>query len=154
MTTAPSQPELELEFPPKPEYVRMVRLAAGALARLHGVGEDTVEDIKLAVSEASTRAVAANAEHGRGQQVRLDAFVDGPSMLVEVQDAGPSPEREVRGDPEELDTDELPFDQALAVPLIRGLVDELTIGLVEGGGTRLRMAISLEPKPDPEPGEA
>jgi anti-sigma regulatory factor (Ser/Thr protein kinase) len=132
----------------------MVRLTVGALARLHGVDEDTVEDIKLAVSEASTRAVAANAEHGRGQQVRLDASVDGPSMLVEVQDAGPSPEREIQGDPDELDTDELPFDRALAVPLIRGLVDELSIGPSEAGGTRLRMAISLEPKTDPEPGEA
>jgi len=133
--------ELEVEFPPKPEFVRMVRHAVSALARLHGADEDVVENVKLAVSEACNTAIAQNAA---GQDAVLILARSGPNgLVVDVLDAGPVRDHEVSGPPGEIETDELPFDRALAVPIIRGLVDELAISPRDGGGSVLRMRLSL-----------
>jgi hypothetical protein len=51
-------------------------------------------------------------------------------------------ERAVAGPPSEIDTDELPFDRVLSLPIIRGLVDEVAITPLEGQGTSLRMVLS------------
>jgi anti-sigma regulatory factor (Ser/Thr protein kinase) len=136
-------PDLELEFPPKPEYVRMARLAVAALARLRDADDDLVEDIKLAVSEACTRAVATNGVDAPQEPVQVQATVYDRALRVDVLDRGPGPDREVSGDPQELDTEELPFESALAVPLIRGLVDEVGLAPRPGGGTKVRMVVSL-----------
>ena len=136
-------PELDIEFPPKPEYVRSVRHAVAALARLHGVPEDVVEEIKLAVSEACTIAVNTNAELPNAQRVQVLAETDHDSIVIEVLDRGPDPERDVLGPPVDLDTEDLPFDKGLALPLIRGLVDEVAVGPREDGGARVRMSVSI-----------
>ena len=137
-------PELDIQFPAKPEYVRAVRHALAALARLHGVSEDVVEEIKLAVSEACTIAVTANAGLAEEQPVQVLATTDDSSFVIEVLDRGPDPQRDVLGPPVDLDTEDLPFDKGLALPLIRGLVDEVAVGPREDGGARVRMLVSLE----------
>ncbi|HEX2267837.1 MAG TPA: ATP-binding protein [Actinomycetota bacterium] len=136
-------PELDIQFPPKPEYVRTVRHAVAALARLHGVSEDVVEEIKLAVSEACTIAVHANAELIEAEPVQVLAATDDDSFVIEILDRGPDPERDVLGDPVDLDTEDLPFDKGLALPVIRGLVDEVAVGPREDGGARVRMLVSI-----------
>ncbi|HEX2089615.1 MAG TPA: ATP-binding protein [Actinomycetota bacterium] len=136
-------PELDIQFAPKPEYVRTVRHAVAALARLHGVPEDVVEEIKLAVSEACTIAVNANADLPNIEPVHVLASTDDDSIVIEVLDRGPDPERDVLGPPDDLDTEDLPFDKGLALPLIRGLVDEVAVGPREDGGARVRMLVSL-----------
>jgi len=141
--TAGSVPDLDIEFPAKPQYVRAARHTVAALARMREADDDLVEDIKLAVSEASTRAVAANEQAGSKDPVKVQAFVSDGSLVVEVFDRGPDPERPVSGPPEEIDTGELPFERALAVPLIRGLVDEVAMESRPGGGTTVRMVVSL-----------
>ncbi len=136
-------PELDIHFPAKPEYVRTVRHAVAALARLHGVPEDVVEEIKLAVSEACTIAVNANAGLPEEQPVQVLAATDDASIVIEVLDRGPDPERDVLGRPDDLDTEDLPFDKGLALPLIRGLVDEVAVGARDDGGARVRMLVSI-----------
>jgi serine/threonine-protein kinase RsbW len=141
----PQSPDLELEFPSKPEYVRMARLAVSALARLRDADDELVEDIKLAVSEACTRAVTTNSLEAPQEPVQLLATVYDRALQVEVLDRGPGPDREVSGSPQDLDTEELPFESALAVPLIRGLVDEVGLAPRPDGGTKVRMVVSLGP---------
>ena len=136
-------PELDIQFPPRPEYVRTVRHAVAALARLHGVPEDVVEEIKLAVSEACTIAVNANAELAEDEPVQVLAATEDSSIVIEVLDRGPDPQRDVLGPPVDLDTEDLPFDKGLALPLIRGLVDEVAVGPREDGGARVRMSVSI-----------
>jgi serine/threonine-protein kinase RsbW len=138
-----ADPELDIQFPPKPEYVRTVRHAVAALARLHGVSEDVVEEIKLAVSEACTNAVIANAESPEQQPVQVLAATDDSSIVIEVLDRGPDPQRDVLGPPVDLDTEDLPFDKGLSLPLIRGLVDEVAVGPRDDGGARVRMLVSI-----------
>jgi anti-sigma regulatory factor (Ser/Thr protein kinase) len=138
-----SDPELELSLPLKPEYVRTARHTVGALARLHGVPEDLVEDIKLAVSEACNTALMSVAGLD-GEPIMVRAWAEPDAMFVEVLDRGPGPAKEILGDPEDIDTGDLPFEQALSLPLIRGLVDELALGPREDGGSALRMTVSLQ----------
>lgn len=139
-----ADPELELDLPSKPEYVRTARHTVGALARLHGLPEDMVEDIKLAVSEACTTALTASQDTSAELPITVRAWHDTDSMVLEVLDRGPGPTKEVLGDPDELDTGDLPFETALALPLIRGLVDEVAVSPREGGGSSLRMTVSFQ----------
>jgi serine/threonine-protein kinase RsbW len=141
----PSVPELEIEFPPKPEFVRLARHTVGALARLHDVLDDVVDDIKLAVSEACTTAIGSP-EAGQDPLV-IRAWATGRSLAIDVDDPASAVLREVAGDPSDLDTEDLPFERALALPVIRGLVDQVGVTPRDGGGTTLRMVMSTEAPP-------
>lgn len=138
-------PGLELVLPPQPAFVRTARHAVGALARLHDVPEDLIEDIKLAVSEACNTAVAAAAvpDSSVDGPIRISVSADADRVVIEVIDPRGKVEREVSGAPADIDTEDLPFDRLLALPLIRGLVDELAITPADDGGVRMRMDVSL-----------
>lgn len=130
-----SIPELEIELPPRPEFVRVARHAVGALARLHQVPDDIVDDIKLAVSEACTQSVAASTD-GDGRPLALRVWAEPDRMAIELADPAPS----LLGDGDERD---LPFDQTLALPVIQGLVDEVAAKPRADGGATLRMVIAI-----------
>lgn len=147
-----SGPDLELEFPSKPEYIRTARHAAAALAMAEAFPEHLVDDLKLVVSEACTEAVAANAAAEEPASVRLVISTEGGKLTAEVLDlappAGPSAEGIAdRWGAARFDVEEESFDTDLSLPLIRGLVDELDVTPLEHGGTRLRMVISPEQRP-------
>jgi serine/threonine-protein kinase RsbW len=133
-------PELELEFPPKPEFVGTARHAVSALVRLRDLPDDLVQDVKLAVSEACTTAIADGPGDGLPIRMLVTAGID--RVIVEVIDPGTGVERAVSGSPSEIDTEELPFDRALSLPIIRGLVDEVAITPLEGRGMSVLMVLS------------
>ena len=139
-------PELELEFPPKPEFVGTARHAVSALTRLRDFPDDVVQDVKLAVSEACTTAIADGP--GEGLPIRLLASAEADRVLLEIIDPGTGVERAVKGRPTEIDTDELPFDRVLSLPIIRGLVDEVAITPLERGGMSVRMVLSVRAEAD------
>jgi serine/threonine-protein kinase RsbW len=134
-----STPELELELPSRPEFVRVARQAVGALARLHQVPDDIVDDIKLAVSEACTQSVATST-NGDGRPLALRAWAEPDRIAIELADPAPS----LRGDQDEGDR---PFDQTLALPVIQGLVDEVAVTPREDRGATLRMVIAIPESP-------
>jgi hypothetical protein len=63
-----------LTVPARAELVETVRLFAAEVARHHGLEDDLVEDVKLAVSEASADPIAA----GAGGELSM-SIVGGPS---------------------------------------------------------------------------
>jgi serine/threonine-protein kinase RsbW len=137
-------PELELEVPAKPIFARTARHAVGALTRLHDVPEDLLEDIKLAVSEACNTALASTDGDDPGDTaIRVSVWTDADRVLIDVVDPRGKPGREVSGAPEDIDTEDLPFDRLLALPIIRGLVDEVSITAEDGGGVRIRMSVAF-----------
>ncbi len=144
--SAQDVPELELEFPPKPEFVGTARHAVSALVRLRDLPDDLVQDVKLAVSEACTTAIADCP--GEGLPIQLFASADADRVVLEVIDPGTGVERAVEGRPTDIDTDELPFDRVLSLPIIRGLVDEVAITPLEGQGMSVRMVLSVTPEAD------
>jgi anti-sigma regulatory factor (Ser/Thr protein kinase) len=136
-------PDVELEIPPKPEYVALVRHVVGAAARMGGLSPILVDNAKLAVSEAATNAVTVSAGKGSGDQVDVAAEVEGDRLLVEVTDRG-SHEATIRSlesgdtDPDSL---EFSFERGLSLPLIQGLVDEFRVEARDGGGSVVRMTL-------------
>ena len=139
-------PDVELEIPPRPEYVALVRHVAGAAARMGGLSPDLVDNVKLAVSEAATNAVTVSARERSTEPVRVAAELEGDRLLVEVADRG-SHDAAVRSlesgdtDPDSLD---FSFERGLSLPLIQGLVDEFRIDARDGGGSVVRMTLIEE----------
>ncbi len=92
-----------MTFSPDPAYVRTVRMVAVAVARRAGVADDLLEEVRLAIGEACTRAVKV---HRRGSllkpiEVAMSAPVDrgrgpvsasergrGGRFIVQVTDCG------------------------------------------------------------------
>ena len=68
-------------------------------------------------------------------------------MVIDVIDPAGLIERSVAGAPSDIDTEDLPFDRLLALPLIRGLVDEVAIDPEEPRGVRMRMIVRFDADP-------
>lgn len=56
-------PVFLLEVPSSTDHLPTSRAFAAAVARRHAVPEETIEDLKLAVSETMTEALEAGADH-------------------------------------------------------------------------------------------
>lgn len=82
---------VRIDVAPDPAHVRVVRLVAVSLARLNGISEEVVEDVRLAVGEACGRAVAAQARADLGTPVVVD-FAGDTGLTVTVSDAVPRPD--------------------------------------------------------------
>lgn len=142
MSAGAGAAELDLEIPSKPEYVGTARHTVAALAYLHGLSDNAVEDVKLAVSEACTHAVVVSARsEGEGEPVRIRARLEDRGLLIEVLDRGPGIDRSLLERDPEFDSQEFTFERGLSLPLVEGLVDELSIAPREGGGSVLTMLV-------------
>ena len=125
---------VRLTIPARPEYITLGRLALTAIAGDHPVSDETLHDLKLALTEACTNSVKhAYGENGVGSvDIVYELLVD--RLAVEVGDAGSGFDPNsghVNGD------DELE-EGGLGIAIIRALTDEVEIGVREGGGSRLR----------------
>src|SRR3954463_9664126 len=79
---------IHLRIPAKAEYITLCRLALTGLAQLRDIGEDTMADLKLALTEAVSNSVRhAYGEHGDGH---VDITYEiGPDRLgIQVVDDG------------------------------------------------------------------
>lgn len=119
-----------IELPAEPAYVATARMFASTLARHFEVEEELVDDIKLAVSEACTRALGSDGElalaalHVEGRLTFEVAQVDLPA---------PSPEADTPT-PEELAA-------GLGVELIRALFEDADLVRGTGGGRAIRFSV-------------
>jgi anti-sigma regulatory factor (Ser/Thr protein kinase) len=82
-------PAVELEVPARPEYVAVVRLALASLGRLAGLDEAAVDDLKIAVSEATTSAMLVNRAAGGSDPVTIAWTRRDGRVVVEIFDRGP-----------------------------------------------------------------
>ncbi len=55
---------VQISVPARPEFVGVVRHALGALARMRDLPDTSVDDLKLAVSEAVTNAISRHGAAG------------------------------------------------------------------------------------------
>src|ERR1700761_4383690 len=83
---------VEVTFTPLPVHVRTARLVATAGARRSGVAESLLDEVRLALGEACSRAVEAHQRHCPGQPIRVALTDDGEQFEVVVTDAVPSTE--------------------------------------------------------------
>jgi len=81
---------VELTFTALPAHVRTARLVATAIARRTGVAESLLDEVRLAVGEACSRAVEAHRLHCPAEPVRIELRDDGGRFEVTVTDSAPS----------------------------------------------------------------
>lgn len=86
---------VEVTFTPLPVHVRTARLVATAVARRSGVAESLLDEVRLAVGEACSRAVEAHLRHCPGQPIRVALTDDDEQFEVVVTDAVPDAEHGV-----------------------------------------------------------
>ena len=80
---------VKLAFSPTPAHVRTARLVAVATARNAGVAEGALDEIRLAVGEACSRAVGLHVQHKRPELIEVE-FTNGYRFEVVVRDSAPA----------------------------------------------------------------
>jgi anti-sigma regulatory factor (Ser/Thr protein kinase) len=83
-------PTVEVTFSPLPAHVRTARLVATAVARRSGVDEALLDEVRLAVGEACSRAVEAHRLYCPGEPVKIEMTDQGERFVVVVSDHAPT----------------------------------------------------------------
>ena len=125
---------VRLTIPAKPEYITLSRLALAGLSRVRSFSDETLADLKLALTEACSNSVRHAYEDGEGH-VDISFELRDDRLIVEVADDGTGfePENGVTKDGEELS------EGGLGIAIIRSIADEVEIGGgPTGKGSRLR----------------
>ncbi len=81
---------VELSFSALPVHVRTARLIVTAVARRSGVAEHLLDEVRLAVGEACSRAVEAHRRHCPDEPVRLELRGADRRFEVTVSDTVPA----------------------------------------------------------------
>ncbi|HEX2102447.1 MAG TPA: ATP-binding protein [Solirubrobacteraceae bacterium] len=125
-------PDLELTLPARPENVAVARHAIGGFADVLDMPDQTLADVKLAVTEACTNVVVHAYPNGDGP-MGLRASVQEGVLRVVVVDQG-------RGILPRADSPGL----GLGLPLIATLAESLELGTGTSEETEVRMSFRLD----------
>ena len=125
---------VRLTIPAKAEYIALGRLALTAIARVRPLSEETLSDLKLALTEACTNAVRHAYREGRQGSVEILYQLEPDRLVVEVGDDGQGFEPEAVEGSGNGDLSE----GGLGIAIIRAIADEVEIGERESGGSLLR----------------
>ncbi len=105
---------VEVTFTPLPAHVRTARLVATAVARRSGVDEALLDEVRLAVGEACSRAVEAHRRHCPAEPVKIEMTDQGERFVVVVSDHAPTNPAGTNGH------DVSPGEPAATAPLVQG----------------------------------
>ncbi|GAB3166613.1 ATP-binding protein [Streptomyces incanus] len=133
---------VELRFSALPEHVRTARLVAAAVARRAGVDEAVLDEVRLAVGEACTRAVGLHQNGGISAPVKVLLIEEEKQFSIEVGDEAPHavPGGRTPGGGPGAETEE----DEMGLAVISGLVDDVEVSAGEHGGS-IRMRWSTTP---------
>ena len=121
-------PTVEVTFTPLPAHVRTARLIATAVARRSGVDESLLDEVRLAVGEACSRAVEAHRLHCPAELIRVALTDDGERFEVVVTDAAPPDLVTSGAAASNVATAETPHAMAGAL-VVDGIVQQLPAGV-------------------------
>ena len=131
---------VHLRIPAKAEYITLCRLALTGLGQLRAIGDDTMADLKLALTEAVSNSVrhAYGATGDGSVDVRYELHPDRLHIEVVDDGAGFDPDRSVGANGEEL------TEGGLGIAIIRSIADEFELRSQAGArGSTLRFAKRL-----------
>ncbi len=120
---------VELSFTPLPAHVRTARLVAAAVARRSGVDESLLDEVRLAVGEACSRAVEEHRLHCPTEPVRLALTELAGRFEVEVTDTS------MAGGGARAPA----YPPGFGIAVIAGLADDVQISETSAG-TSIRMS--------------
>ena len=150
---------VELEIPAHPEYLALARLLVSATASVVPLfPEDRLDDLRLAVSEACTNAIEAQARVQPGpradgttpdDRVLIRCYVTPERVEVEVYDHGTGFDPlTLSAHPPVTDPNRLNYERGLGIPLIHILTDEVEFR-PSPDGTLVRMVLNALSTPIP-----
>lgn len=123
---------VEIRFSALPAHVRTARLVAAAAARRAGVDEQLLDEIRLAVGEACSRAVGLHRRGGLNVPVTVTMGGEGERFVVAVRDNLGDPSGLAAPEPDGWD------DVMLGLAVLRGLVEDLEVHqLADGAEVRM-----------------
>jgi serine/threonine-protein kinase RsbW len=128
---------VRLTFPAKAEYITLGRLALAGISHLRDIPDETLHDLKLALTEACTNSVRHAYDAGSEGNVQIVYELDEEDISIEVLDEG---EGFVLDEAAEADR---MSESGLGIAIIRSLADELEIDPGQGRGSRLRFVKHL-----------
>ncbi|HEX6932130.1 MAG TPA: ATP-binding protein [Streptosporangiaceae bacterium] len=134
---------VEVTFTPLAAHVRTARLVATAVARRSGVAESLMDEVRLAVGEACSRAVETHASQCPDEPVRVALSSQEGRFEIEVINAGKTGAAVAAGGglvPKPADGNLMPPGFSLAV--IAGLADDVQISETDAG-TSVKMSWPL-----------
>jgi serine/threonine-protein kinase RsbW len=123
---------VRLTIPAKPEYITLGRLALTGLSRLRPLADETLADLKLALTEACSNSVRHAYRNADGLvEILFELHPD--RLVIEVADAGGGFDAAAGRHEDTLS------EGGLGIAIIRAVSDELEIGTgPTGEGSRLR----------------
>ena len=127
--------KVELEMDQDPAHVRVVRLVSAAVARMAGLGDEALDEVRLGVSEACGLAIDALDAAGSDEPMSLE-FDDSTGLQVTVRTPAALPDRtavSVPADPAVDDTPQVAHVLLDRLALIEGLIDSVDVESGPGG---------------------
>jgi serine/threonine-protein kinase RsbW len=130
---------VRLRIPARPEHITLGRLALTGLSRLQALSDETLGDLKLALTEACSNSVRHAHRDGRQGVVEILYDLHPDRLVIEVSDDGPGFDYvEAEGEERSL------TEGGLGLAIIRSLADEFELdGRTAAGGSRLRFVKNL-----------
>jgi len=121
--------DFEIEIPPTFEHLAMVRsVLSTALEAEPVLKQERLQDLRLALSEATTNAIESHQRAGTDATVRIRINIADKKVTVRVIDEGggfdPS---KLKKHPPVTDPERLEYERGLGVTLMRRLTDDCSI---------------------------
>src|SRR3954462_6660712 len=130
--------QVRLRIPARAEYITLGRLALTGLSRLQELSDETLADLKLALTEACSNSVRHAYRDGRAGVAQIDYDLQPDRLVIEVSDDGPGFDYvEADGEDREL------TEGGLGLAIIKSISDEFELSDRGGSGSRLRFAKNL-----------
>ena len=140
-----ASPEMELTIGSRFEELELVDLLMNAAAGWAGLPDEDVSGVALAVREAAANAVRHGNRMRAGTQVLVHVRLHPDRMEIVVRDEGDGFDPSELPDP--LAPSNLLKPSGRGIFLMRNLMDEVSFGFPEGGGTVVTLAKSLAAVP-------
>jgi len=136
--------EVLLEIPARPEYLSLARQVVAAAAALEpSFRAERIDDLRVAVSEATTNAIESHLDRGSDERIVIRCNLADDRIEVEVFDrgAGFDPTTATTAPLAEAQ-DRLEHERGLGIPLMRVLADEAEI-VSDPDGTAVRLVVYI-----------
>ena len=128
---------LKIIIPGKPEYLTMVRLAIGSIAKTAGFDVDHIEDIKSAVEEAC-KNVSCHGFEKQADQLEIECNVEAGRLEIIVRDNCDKHTLEKMSRP----CQHCPGEGNIAIYVMQTLMDEVIVDK-ENGRKVIKMVKTL-----------
>jgi serine/threonine-protein kinase RsbW len=131
---------VHLSIPAMPEFITLSRLALAGLSRVRHLPEETLADLKLAITEACSNSVRHAYADGGGT-IEIVYRLESDRIEIEVSDDGLGFDHSRPASlPEEIELSE----GGLGIAIIRSIADDLEIAAgPDGRGSRLRFVKNI-----------